>query len=65
MPIPTIPIPLDGTDPDVVLDLGGLFASVYARGRYAGSIDYAAPLSVPLNAEDRAWAEHLAIAAVH
>jgi hypothetical protein len=59
-PLPTIPIPLLAPDPDVVFDLGALFATAYKRGHYAGSIDYAAPLTVVRKSEDRAWAEGIA-----
>lgn len=59
-PLPTIPIPLKAPDPDVPLDLAALFATVYQRARYERSIDYQAPLSLPLSPADRAWAEALA-----
>jgi len=59
-PLPTIPIPLLAPDPDVPLDLAATFATVFQRGRYDRSIDYRAPLDLPLGAADRAWAEELA-----
>jgi hypothetical protein len=57
--LPKIAVPLRPPDPDVLLDLGGVFATAYDRGRYARSIDYAAPLGagVALSPEDRAWAD--------
>jgi hypothetical protein len=58
--LPSIPIPLLPPDPDVGLDLAGVFGVAYERGRYARQLDYAAPLGVPLAAADRAWAEALA-----
>ena len=58
--LPTIPIPLMAPDPDVPLDLAAIFATVYQRGQYERSIDYTAPLSLPMSATDRAWAEDLA-----
>jgi hypothetical protein len=58
--LPSIPIPLAHPDPDVVLNLGSLFATAYERGRYARLIDYTAPLTVVRKAEDRAWAEEIA-----
>jgi hypothetical protein len=64
-PLPTIPIPLLGPDPDIVIDLAPLFASVYEEARYAESIDYDAPLTLPLAPEDRAWAEEVARTAAH
>ncbi len=55
--LPSIPVPLlDGT-PDVALDLAGVFALTYERGHYGRLIDYAAPLAVLRNPEDRGWAE--------
>jgi hypothetical protein len=54
-PLPTIPIPLLAPDPDVWLDLGALFTTTYERGRYARSLDYAGPPSIPLDAARLAW----------
>jgi hypothetical protein len=59
-PLPRIPIPLAAPHPDVVLDLGGVFATAYERGRYTRLIDYTAPLTLVRKVEDRAWAETLA-----
>ena len=59
-PLPTIPIPLKAPDPDIPLDLAAIFATVYDRARCERSIDYAAPLDLPLSPEDRAWAEAMA-----
>ena len=59
-PLPKIPIPLLPPDPDVILDLPGLIALGYERGRYARTLDYSAPLDLPLAPADRAWAEELA-----
>ncbi len=58
--LPTIPIPLLSPDPDIPLDLAELFATVYHRGHYERSIDYQAPLILPLAAADRTWAEERA-----
>jgi hypothetical protein len=55
--LPVIPIPLANRDPDVALDLGTVFAQTYDDAPYDESIDYTAPLDLPLEAEDRAWAE--------
>jgi hypothetical protein len=54
--LPALPIPLAGSDPAILLDLGAVFAATYQRGRYARSIDYRVPPAVPLRAEDRDWA---------
>ena len=59
-PLPTIPIPLVLPDPDILLDLAPIFAAVYKRSRYDRSIDYQAPLPLPLGTSDRVWAEELA-----
>ncbi len=64
-PAPTIPIPLAAPDHDVPLGLAQVFNLAYERGRYARSIKYGAPLTVPLGLEDRAWAEERARLAVH
>jgi hypothetical protein len=44
-PIPSIPVPLAHPDPDVWIDLATVFETSYERGRYARSIDYAAPVA--------------------
>jgi uncharacterized protein DUF4058 len=59
-PLPVIPIPLLAPDPDIPLDLPGLFTMAYERGRYARSLDYSATLEVPLSPPDLAWAGELA-----
>lgn len=59
-PLPTIPIPLKAPDPDLLIDLSSIYATVYQRGRYPHIIDYNAPLNVPLPPEELAWAEQIA-----
>jgi hypothetical protein len=59
-PLPSLPIPLKEPDADISLDLAAVFARVYQGARYERSIDYTAPLDLPLSQEDRAWAEALA-----
>jgi Protein of unknown function (DUF4058) len=59
-PLPMIPIPLMAPDPDIPLDLAAIFLDVYKRARYERSIDYKAPLGLPLGPEHRAWAESIA-----
>ena len=59
-PLPRIPIPLLPPDDDILLDLARVFATAYRRGRYARSIDYAAPLALVKNPDDRAWSERIA-----
>ena len=55
--LPTIPIPLLAPDPDLLIDLGPIYASVYQRARYGRSIDYKASLTLPLTPEDLGWVE--------
>jgi hypothetical protein len=62
-PLPVLPIPLRAPDPDLPLDLAAVYATTYERGRYARRLDYTAPLTVPLAAADRTWAEGQARAA--
>jgi hypothetical protein len=62
-PIPAIPIPLLHPDPDIEVQLGPIFADVYRRARYQRSIDYKAPLALPLSPDGLDWAERLARAA--
>ena len=56
-PLSTIRIPLLAPDPDIPLDLAAVYSTSFARGRYARSIDYGAPLSIGLAPDDRAWSE--------
>lgn len=61
--LPPLPIPLQEPDGDVPIDLGLLVNRVYNLGRYAGTLRHDVPLpdSVPLNPDDRRWAESLAL----
>jgi hypothetical protein len=54
-PLPTLPVPLRVPDPDVLIDLGAVFATAYRRGRYEGDIDYTSPPPVSLRPEQREW----------
>ena len=63
-PLPAIPIPLRAPDPDVWLDLAQVVAVAYVRGRYGRTIDYARTLELPLQPEDKAWAEQIASASM-
>jgi hypothetical protein len=58
-PLPTIPIPLKQDEPEVPLDLGLAFTTVYDRARYQLSIDYSAPLATALSQEDATWMQSL------
>lgn len=55
-PLPFLPVPLLPPDPDVVLDLSAIVATVYAKGVYDRRIDYTRPAPPPpLRAEVAAW----------
>jgi hypothetical protein len=54
-PLPSIPIPLHASDPDVPLDLQHVFAAVYDRVRYDATVDYDADVSPPLGPNEQ-WA---------
>ena len=45
--LPRIPVPLDEHDPDAIVDLGAVVASVYERGGYDARIDYSQPVPAP------------------
>ncbi len=58
--LPTVPVPLDFGDPDAVLPLGQIVASVYERGGYDAQIDYRQPVPPPaLSNEEAAWVDTL------
>jgi len=58
-PLPTIPVPLAGNDPDVTLDLQAIFTAVYDRAGYDYSLDYHRPIEPPLSEADAAWVQHV------
>ena len=47
-PLPTIPIPLQQPDPDVVLNLNDVVATIYQRGAYQRQINYSQPPPAPV-----------------
>lgn len=54
--LPRITVPLRAPHPDVVLDLQAVFATIYARARYAEDVDYTRPVPPPpLRPADAAW----------
>jgi hypothetical protein len=54
--LPVVPVPLFEPDPDAVLDLGAVVASVYERGAYGSRLDYRKPPPPPpLSEEESAW----------
>lgn len=56
-PLPCIPVPLTGQDPDVLLDLQVAANRVYQEGPYDRAIDYADEPEPPLNEIDAAWTD--------
>jgi hypothetical protein len=56
-PLPCIPVPLAGQDPDVLLDLQVAVNRVYREGPYARAVDYAGDPEPPLDEADAAWAD--------
>lgn len=56
-PLPCIPVPLAGQDPDVLLDLQVAANRVYQEGPYDRAIDYSDDPEPPLNEIDAAWAD--------
>lgn len=56
-PLPCVPVPLAGEDPDVALDLQFAAHRVFREGPYARAVDYTAEPDPPLSAEDSAWAD--------
>lgn len=58
--LPVVPVPLLEPDPDVLLDLGAIVASVYERGGYDARINYREPVPPPaLSEQEAAWVEQL------
>jgi hypothetical protein len=57
--LPTLPIPLQGDDPDFDIDLQGVLATAYDRGAYHVSVGYSGAPVPPLRPEDAAWADKL------
>jgi hypothetical protein len=56
-PLPPIPVPLAKPDHDIPLDVQPMIDEIYQRFRYQRSIDYAKPLSPPLDDAESAWLE--------
>ena len=58
-PLPTIPIPLAGEDPDVDLDLQAAFTTTYDRAGYDYSLDYSRSVEPPLEPATADWVQLL------
>lgn len=63
--LPVLPVPLLEPDPDVLIDLGMIVASVYERGGYDMRIDYGQPVPPPaLDEQSAAWVKRLLTAEI-
>jgi hypothetical protein len=62
-PLPPIPVPLAGGDPDVYLDLQAVFNAVYDRAGYDYSLDHGRPVVPLLSEADATWAQEVLAAA--
>jgi len=60
-PLPEIPIPLKGEDPDCSLDLRACLDRGYEEGRWARKLDYSIPPDPPLLEPDATWARELLV----
>jgi hypothetical protein len=58
-PIPAIPIPLERSDEEPLLDLNTLLHRLYDQAVYNLRIDYRQPATPPLDEADTAWAAEL------
>jgi hypothetical protein len=58
-PLPVIGIPLRGKDPEVPLDLGAVFRTVYDRAGYDITVDYRKDPQPPLQGDDAKWAREV------
>jgi hypothetical protein len=63
-PLPAIPVPLAGEDPDVPLDLQAVFAALYDRAGYDYSLDYRRPVEPPLSEADAVWVREVLAEAI-
>ena len=61
--LPVIPIPLLPPDPDARVDLAGVFAITFQRGRYRRSIDYAVAPVPALSPAEWEWVRQTVAAA--
>jgi Protein of unknown function (DUF4058) len=58
-PLPAIPIPLAGEDPDVDLDLQAAFTTTYDRAGYDYALDYRRSVEPPLEPATTDWVRSL------
>jgi len=55
-PLPRIPIPLAGEDPDAWIELQSLLDEIYDRAGFAYSLNYSNPTEPPLTGDSEKWA---------
>ncbi|HVA50872.1 MAG TPA: DUF4058 family protein [Pirellulales bacterium] len=58
-PLPTLPVPLRHPDPDLQIDLGAVFATVYERGKFFRRVEYQAPIPAFVGEADRHWMDEI------
>ena len=58
-PLPTLPVPLRAPDPDVFIDLAGVLATAYERGRFGRRLPYRGALPTFLPERCRPWVESI------
>jgi hypothetical protein len=58
-PIPSIPIPLQPTDPEPIIDLNAILHELYDSLSYDLKIDYTRAADPPLRGEEAAWTDEL------
>ena len=58
-PLPAIPVPLRGEDPEVTLCLQEVFSSTYDRAGYDYSLNYERPIDPELSEPEQRWAQEV------
>jgi hypothetical protein len=57
--LPSIPVPLAGGDPDVMLDLQKAFSDIWEYSAYSLRVQYDKPLKPPARPEDEVWIKEI------
>jgi hypothetical protein len=55
--LPSIPIPLEAPDPDVVMDLHQVYETTFARGPYDELVEYNQPIGFPMDEAMQKWVD--------
>lgn len=58
-PLPTLPVALKHPDPDIYIDLGAVFATVYERGKFFRRVDYHRSIPAFIGEADREWVQQI------